>query len=45
MSDDGYDDDGRRQATDETDKEVIRLWRAWKTINEMCKDRVKAPHL
>lgn len=40
MSDDQYyDDEGRRQPTEETDKEVIRLWRAWRTIKEMCRDR------
>ena len=29
-------------ATPETDREVVRLWRAWRTVNEMCSDRVRA---
>ena len=30
-------------ATPETDREVVRLWRAWRTVNEMCADRVRVP--
>lgn len=32
-----------RRSDPETEREQVRLWRAWRTILEMCKDRVNAP--
>ena len=39
MADESFDGAGI-VATPESDREVVRLWRAWRTVNEMCKDRV-----
>lgn len=34
------DQEGRSQTSAESDRELVRLWRAWRTIHEMCFDRV-----
>ncbi|KAG8528126.1 uncharacterized protein KY384_007042 [Bacidia gigantensis] len=33
------DDQERQTLADEADRETIKLWRAWRTVHEMCRDR------
>ena len=30
--------------TGEANKEAVRLWRVWKTVRQMCRDRVRRFH-
>lgn len=34
------DEDNRLKLSEEGEKELTRLWRTWKTVNEMLMDRV-----
>ena len=39
-----FEEDGEGagiSVTPESDREVTRLWHAWRTVNEMCADRVR----
>ena len=38
MSDDGNYDE--LTGSEVVDRELVRLWRAWRTVNQMCQDRV-----
>lgn len=38
--DDQNDDYGRHKLSEEGEKELTRLWRTWRTVNEMLLDRV-----
>ena len=33
----------RAKLAADADKELTRLWRAWRTIHQMCQDRVEDP--
>ena len=35
-------EDGGLTKTPDSDRELNRLWRAWRTVNQMCKDRVRS---
>jgi DNA-directed RNA polymerases I, II, and III subunit RPABC1 len=35
------DDDDRPKLSEEAEKELTRLWRTWRTVNEMLLDRVR----
>ena len=40
------DEAGRSIVSEEAEKELTRLWRTWRTVNEMLMDRVwNAPSL
>ena len=36
---DSMDTDKEKYAVD-AEREVVRLWRVWRTVHEMCQDRV-----
>ncbi len=38
------DQQAAKDAAD-AERELIRLWRAWRTVHEMCQDRVRPPRL
>ena len=33
-------DQEKQYVATEAEQEIIRLWRAWRTVHEMCNDRV-----
>lgn len=37
--------DSEGNLTEEGEKELTRLWRIWRTVNEMLVDRVRFPSL
>ena len=41
MDSDGPDGPGLSDITNEAEKELSRLWRTWRTVNEMLVDRVR----
>ena len=36
--------DDERRNDPETEREIVRLWRCWRTVHELCHDRVHAPY-
>lgn len=36
-------DQERLKVAADADREMVRLWRAWRTVHEMCQDRVYTP--
>ena len=39
------DNNEAAQTFSDAERELTRLWRAWRTVHEMCQDRVCAPRV
>lgn len=37
------DEEKQKKISEDADREMVRLWRTWKTVNELLQDRVGYP--